>query len=47
MKNLRAHLFLIIVNLFYGAGFTVSKIAMPQFIKPFGYVAYFPHLGNG
>lgn len=38
MKNLRAHIFLIIVNLFYGAGFTVSKIAMPQFIKPFGFI---------
>lgn len=38
MKNLRPHLFLFIVNLFYGAGFTVSKMAMPEFIKPFGFI---------
>lgn len=37
-KSLRAHLFLFIVNLFYGAGFTVSKLVMPQFIKPFGFI---------
>lgn len=38
MKNLRAHLFLFIVNLFYGAGFAVSKMVMPEFIKPFGFI---------
>lgn len=38
MKNLRAHIYLFIVNLFYGAGFTVSKMVMPQFIKPFGFI---------
>ena len=37
-KSLRAHLFLFIVNLFYGAGFTVSKLVMPEFIKPFGFI---------
>jgi drug/metabolite transporter (DMT)-like permease len=31
-------LFLFIVNLFYGAGFTVSKMVMPQYIKPFGFI---------
>ncbi len=30
---------LLIVNLFYGAGFTVSKMVMPEFIKPFGFIA--------
>jgi len=38
MKNIRAHIYLFIVNLFYGAGFTVSKMVMPQFIKPFGFI---------
>ena len=38
MKNLRAHIYLFIVNLFYGMGFTVSKMVMPQFIKPFGFI---------
>ncbi|MCW5907935.1 MAG: DMT family transporter [Chitinophagales bacterium] len=38
MSNFRAHLYLFIVNLFYGAGFTVSKIVMPEFIKPFGFI---------
>lgn len=38
MKNLRAHIYLFIVNLFYGAGFTVSKMVMPEFIKPFGFI---------
>jgi drug/metabolite transporter (DMT)-like permease len=37
-KSLRAHFFLFIVNLFYGAGFSISKIAMPEFIKPFGFI---------
>lgn len=37
-KSIRAHLFLFIVNLFYGAGFTVSKLVMPEFIKPFGFI---------
>lgn len=35
---LRAHLFLFIVNLFYGAGFSVSKMVMPEFIEPFGFI---------
>ena len=37
-KSIRAHVFLFIVNLFYGAGFTVSKLVMPEFIKPFGFI---------
>ena len=36
MKNIRAHVYLFIVNLFYGIGFTVSKMVMPQYIHPFG-----------
>jgi drug/metabolite transporter (DMT)-like permease len=38
MKNIRAHIYLFIVNLFYGAGFTVSKMVMPQYVKPFGFI---------
>lgn len=38
MKKYRAHFFLFIVNLFYGAGFSVSKIAMPQFVPPFAFI---------
>lgn len=38
VKNIRAHLFLFVVNLFYGAGFTVSKIVMPEFIQPLGFI---------
>ncbi|MFN8286987.1 MAG: DMT family transporter [Chitinophagales bacterium] len=38
MKNVRAHVFLFIVNLFYGAGFTVSKMVMPEYVKPFGFI---------
>jgi len=37
-RNLRAHLYLLIVNLFYGAGFTVSKMVMHGFIPPFGFI---------
>lgn len=40
MKNLRAHLYLLIVNLFYGAGFTVTKLVMPDPIKPFGFIFF-------
>jgi drug/metabolite transporter (DMT)-like permease len=36
--NLRPHIYLFIVNAFYGAGFSVSKMVMPQFIKPFGFI---------
>jgi drug/metabolite transporter (DMT)-like permease len=38
MKNLRAHIFLFIVNLFYGAGFAVSKMVLPEYIKPYGFI---------
>lgn len=37
-KLIRAHLFLFIVNLFYGAGFSVTKMVMPEFIQPFGFI---------
>jgi drug/metabolite transporter (DMT)-like permease len=37
-RKFRAHLFLMIVNLFYGAGFSVTKLVMPQFIQPFGFI---------
>lgn len=37
-RSIRAHLFLFIVNLFYGAGFAVSKFVMPEYIRPFGFI---------
>lgn len=37
-KSSRAHIFLFIVNLFYGAGFTISKLVMPEYIRPFGFI---------
>ena len=37
-KRLRAHLFLLVVNLFYGAGFSVSKLMMPAFLTPFAFI---------
>ena len=40
MKNLRAHIYLFIVNLFYGAGFTITKLVMPEYIKPFGFIFF-------
>lgn len=36
--RIKAHLALLGANLFYGAGFTVAKIVMPEFIKPKGFI---------
>lgn len=36
MKNVKAHVYLFLVNLLYGAGFTISKVLMPEYVKPFG-----------
>ena len=36
MKQLKAHFYLFTVNVLYGAGFTISKVLMPQYVKPFG-----------
>jgi drug/metabolite transporter (DMT)-like permease len=38
MGKYKAHIYLFVVNLFYGAGFTISKLVMPQYIKPFGFI---------
>ncbi|MBK7764169.1 MAG: DMT family transporter [Bacteroidetes bacterium] len=37
-ERLSAHLALLGANLFYGAGFTVAKTVMPEFIKPRGFI---------
>lgn len=37
-KTLKAHLSLIIANLIYAANFTIAKIAMPDYIQPFGFI---------
>ncbi|OYU95433.1 MAG: EamA family transporter [Bacteroidetes bacterium B1(2017)] len=36
--NLKVHLALFMVSLIYGATFTIAKIAMPEYIKPFGFI---------
>lgn len=36
--NTAAHLALLIANIFYGINYTVAKIALPAFIKPFGFI---------
>lgn len=38
MTNLRPHLFLLGANLIYGTNYTIAKIAMPEYIGPFGLV---------
>ncbi|MCS6818366.1 MAG: DMT family transporter [Chitinophagales bacterium] len=37
-RKLRAHLLLLAVNFFYGAGFSVAKLVMPQYVKPFAFI---------
>lgn len=36
--NLRAHLSVLIVNLIYGANFSIAKQLMPEHIKPMGFI---------
>ncbi len=36
--GIKVHLALLLVSLIYGATFTVAKIAMPQYIQPFGFI---------
>ena len=36
--RIKVHLALIMVSLIYGTTFTVAKIAMPQYIQPFGFI---------
>lgn len=38
MKKTLPHLLLFAVNLFYGAGFTISKMVMPEYIRPMGII---------
>ncbi len=37
-KNLRAHVALLAVNIFYGANYSIAKISLPQYIQPAGYI---------
>ncbi len=37
-KNLKAHLALLSANLIYGANYTIAKIALPEFVKPLGFI---------
>jgi len=38
MKNTKAHLALLVVNIIYGANYVIAKEAMPAYIQPFGFV---------
>lgn len=45
MKELKvgqvgAHILLLVVNLIYGANFSIAKVVMPRFIQPFGFIVY-------
>ncbi len=37
-SKIKVHIALFIVSLIYGATFTIAKLAMPEFIKPFGFI---------
>ncbi|MCB0696297.1 MAG: DMT family transporter [Chitinophagaceae bacterium] len=37
-NKVKAHLALLAVNIFYGAGFTVAKFLMPRLIQPLGFI---------
>lgn len=37
-ENSKAHLALFIVALIYGANYSIAKIALPEFIEPFGFI---------
>lgn len=38
MQNWKPHVALFIVNLIYAANYTIAKIALPAFVKPFGFI---------
>lgn len=37
-NNLQGHLAILSANLIYGANFSIAKLVMPQYIKPFGFI---------
>jgi drug/metabolite transporter (DMT)-like permease len=37
-KTLQAHLALLAANIIYGVNYSIAKIAMPAYIKPFGFI---------
>ena len=37
-KNLKAHIALLAVNVFYGANYSIAKISLPEYIQPAGYI---------
>ena len=38
MQRRYVHLALLLVNLIYGANYTIAKIALPQYVKPFAFI---------
>lgn len=37
-KNLKAHIALLLAQLIYGANYSISKLAMPQYVQPFAFI---------
>jgi drug/metabolite transporter (DMT)-like permease len=37
-NRIRAHLYVFIANVIYGANYSIAKWVMPVFIKPFGFI---------
>lgn len=37
-KKVQAHLSILTANIIYGANYTIAKVVMPEYIKPFGFI---------
>jgi drug/metabolite transporter (DMT)-like permease len=37
-RNVKAHIAVLIANIIYGANYSIAKLIMPAFIKPFGFI---------
>jgi drug/metabolite transporter (DMT)-like permease len=37
-RNVKAHIAVLIANIIYGANYSIAKLIMPVFIKPFGFI---------
>ena len=37
-RNIKAHIAVLVANIIYGANYSIAKLIMPAFIKPFGFI---------
>lgn len=37
-RNIKAHVAVLVANIIYGANYSIAKLIMPAFIKPFGFI---------